>query len=462
VCLADETTPVTDPTAVLRVAVAAARQRTRIGLRTLALLEQAPPLPEPWPDAARRLFCDLLLTGPAAISVIEALDQWGLWVRLLPEWEPNQSRPQRNAYHRFTVDRHLLETAAEAAGLIHRVPSPDLLVMSALLHDIGKGYPGDHSEVGETLARTITTRMGFPPEDVATIDAAVRHHLLLPDVATRRDIDDVATIEFVAREVQTTDRLALLRALCEADSIATGPSAWGPWKAQLVEQLADRTAHLLGGGRIEDVVRETFPTEEQRRLMGEGVLRVDTDDERITVVCPDRVGVFCRVAGALALHGLDIVQAAIHSADGMVVDEFRVTAGASDRVPWEKVTDDVTRALEGRLALQARLEERVRSHRRRHRPGLSQLAPLVRFDNDASTEATVLEVVGPDAMGLLYRVTRVMADLDLDVRSAKIHTMGVDVVDTFYVVDRDGAKLTDNEFQGEIRRALLHELEPTG
>lgn len=460
--LDDESTPVTDPTAVLRVAVAAARQRTRISLGTLAQLEGAPPLPDPWPDAARRLFCDLLLAGPSAIGVIEALDQWGLWVRILPEWAPTRSRPQRNAYHRFTVDRHLLETAAEAARLVHRVPAPDLLVMSALLHDLGKGYPGDHSEVGEALARGITTRMGFDPDEVATVTAAVRHHLLLPDVATRRDLDDPATIEFVAREVQTTDRLALLRALCEADSIATGPSAWGPWKAQLVEQLADRTAHLLGGGRIEDVVHEAFPTEEQRRLMAEGRLQVLADGERITVVCPDRVGVFCRVAGALALHGLDVAQASIHSADGMVVDEFRVSAGPSDRIPWDKVRDDVVLVLEGRLALQARLEERARSHRRRHRAGLHQLGPLVRFDNDATTEATVLEVVGPDSLGLLYRITRVLADLDLDVRSAKIDTVGVDVVDTFYVVDRDGAKITDPGHQEEIRRALLHALEPTG
>ncbi len=462
VCLADESLPVTDPVTVLRVAVAAARQRTRIGLETLARLEAAPAMPEPWPEDARRLFCDLMLTGPAAVAVVETLDQWGLWVRLLPEWAPNQSRPQRNAYHHFTVDRHLLECASEAAGLGHRTPRPDLLVMAALLHDVGKGYPGDHSEVGEDLARTIARRMGFGEEDVATIASGVRHHLLLPDVATRRDLDDPATIEFVAREVQTTDRLALLRTLTEADSIATGPTAWGPWKAQLVEQLANRTAHLLNGGRVEDVVQETFPTDAQRELLAARELRVIADDEAITVVCPDRPGVFFRVAGALALHGLDVTEAVIHSEGGMALDEFRVRAGASGMVPWDKVSRDVARVLEGRLALQARLAERERSHRRRHRPGLNQLSQLVRFDNDASNDATVLEVVGPDSMGLLYRLTRAMSDLFLDVRTAKIHTMGVDVVDTFYVVDAEGSKVLDADHQEEIRRALLHALDPGG
>ncbi len=462
VCLADEEAPVTDPVAVLHVALAAARHGTRISLRTLALLEAAPDLPSPWPEEARRALTDLLLCGQAAIAVIEALDQRGLWVRLVPEWAPNQSRPQRNAFHRFTVDRHLLEAAAQAADLSHRVPRPDLLVVAALLHDIGKGYPGDHSEVGEELARAITTRMGFDEDDVATICGAVRHHLLLPDVATRRDLDDPATIDFVAGVVTTPERLALLRALAEADAIATGPSAWGPWKAQLVEQLANRTAHVLVGGQFEDVVTESFPTEAQRALLAGGGLQIVAEGEVITIACPDRPGVVYRVAGALALHGLDVTGAAIHSEGGMALDEFRVIAGASGVVPWDVVKEDVAKVLEGRLALQARLDERVRSHRRRHRPGLHQLGQVVRFDNDATDDATVLEVVGPDSIGLLYRLTRALADLEVDVRTAKIHTMGSDVVDAFYVVSSGGAKITDAEHQDEIRRALLHALEPAG
>jgi [protein-PII] uridylyltransferase len=459
VCLADEQRSPSDPLTVLRVALAAARADTRIGPVTLDLLVGSPPLADPWPDDARRLFCDLLSCGPAAIPVIETLDQWGLWEPLVPEWAPNHSRPQRNAFHRWTVDRHLLEAAAEAAGLAHRVPRPDLLVTSALLHDIGKGYPGDHSEVGERLAAAVCTRMGYAPEDVATVAALVRHHLDLSELATRRDLDDPATVETMARIVQTPERLALLRALSEADALATGPSAWGPWKAQLVEQLASRTAHLLGGGRVEEVCSDPFPTPAQRALLATGRTQVVTDGEVITVVCPDRPGVFSRVAGVLALHGLDVVAAAIHSEDGMALDEFRVRVGGSGVVPWERVAADVERVLAGRLALQARLDERVRAQRRPHRGGVHQLAPLVRFDNDASAQATLLEVVGPDSVGLLHRLTRAMVDLDVDVRSATINTMGADVVDTFYVVETGGGQVTDAEHQGELRRALLHALD---
>lgn len=447
------------PGAVLDVALEAATLRTRIELATLERLRSAPALEGPWPEDVRRRFCDLLLVGPAAVPVVEALDHWGLWVPLIPEWEPNRNRPQRNAYHRFTVDRHLLEATAEAARLAQRTPRPDLLVMAALLHDIGKGYPGDHSVVGEALAAAVCTRMGFPEDDVQTVTTAVRHHLLLPDVATRRDLDDPATVELVAREVQTPERLALLRALCEADSLATGPSAWGPWKAQLVERLASSTAHLLNGGRVEDLVDDAFPTTSQRELLAAGGTKVLADGERITVVCPDRPGVFARVAGTLALHGLDVTEAAIHTDSGTALDEFRIRAGGSEVVPWDRVSADVERVLAGRLALQARLDERVRNHHRPHRPGLNHLVPGVRFDNEASRAATVLEVTGPDSIGLLYRLARALSELELDVRSAKIHTLGADVVDTFYVVDHNGGKVLDADQQAEVRRALLHAMD---
>jgi len=461
VCLADPEQPVTDPAMVLRVGLSAARRGARIGLETLAALESAAAMPVPWPAEARELLVDLLRNGPASIPVIETLDQFGVWTPLLPEWEHTRSLPQRNVFHRYTVDRHLLECSAEAASLAHRTPRPDLLVIGALLHDIAKGLPGDHSELGERAATEIATRLGFDAADVDAIAFLVRHHLLLPDVATRRDLDDPATIQAVAEIVGNVDRLALLRALSEADGLATGPTAWGPWKAQLVEQLSGRVANLLNGsGEGTPTGRSLFPDDEQRALMEQGGLHVIAQDERITVVFPDRLGVFFRVAGALALHDLDVVEANVHSEGGMGVDEFRVIVGGSGVLAWDDVRADVVKAVEGRLAVQARLDERARNTRRRERLGPSQFPSRVRFDNDASSDATVLEAVGPDRMGLLYGLTRALADLDLNVSSAKIHTMGSDVVDTFYVTLASGGKVLDADHQTEIRRALMHVLEP--
>ena len=148
--LADDADPAVDPTYVLRVATAAARHEARIGRRSLdRLAETVPQWPERWPAGAVDKLVGLLLEGHAAIPVMEALDQRGLITRMLPEWEPVRSRPQRNAYHRYTVDRHLWETAANAAELVDTVARPDLLVLGALFHDIGKGYPGDHTDAGD-------------------------------------------------------------------------------------------------------------------------------------------------------------------------------------------------------------------------------------------------------------------------------------------------------------------------
>ena len=262
-----------DPSLVLRAAAAAAAAGVRIHRASLDRLAAAlAPLPDPWPEEARAAFVDLLLAGHRAIPVIEALDQMGLWERVLPEWPAVRSKPQRNAYHRFTVDRHLIETAANAADLVARTDRPDLLVLGALLHDIGKGFPGDHTDVGIDLLATIGPRMGLPPDDVAVLQSMVRHHLLLPDVATRRDLDDPATTTAVAEAVGDQLTLGLLAGLTEADSLATGPAAWGRWKADLVRDLVRRTAHVLGGGaaggRAGGLPHQRAPRARRRRRAG--------------------------------------------------------------------------------------------------------------------------------------------------------------------------------------------------
>ncbi len=445
---------------MLRVALAAARWTARISADLLERLRKAPSVPEPWSDEARDAFVELLSVGPAMVPVVEALDQCGLWTTLLPEWEPARSRPQRNAFHRFTVDRHLLECAAIAAELAPRTPRPDLLVVGALLHDIGKAYPGDHSVEGAEVAEAIAARVGFGPEDVSTIGFLTRNHLLLPDVATRRDLDDPATIEMVVRQVGTPERLALLHALVECDGRATGPTAWGSWKAQLVEQLASRVADHLRGEETSSTGAHSFPSDAQRARMFGQAVEVRAEGDRLLVTCPDRRGVLSRVAGALALHDLDVVEANVHSERGVALEEIRVSAGGAGMIAWDRVAADVRAALEGRLALEARLAERLRGRRPTRSSGVSQLPTGVRFDNDDVSSATVVEVVGPDVPGLLYGLTRALADMDLDVARARIQTIGGDAVDTFYVTGRDRGPVTDPEHLREIERALLHVLVP--
>ena len=450
--------PASDHALVLRAAALAANNDTVIDRSSIErLAAEAPPLPDPWPLEARERLAELLLAGSPAVGIIEALDQRGLWARVLPEWEPTRSRPQRNAYHTYTVDRHLVEAAVGAAAVAARVERPDLLVIGTLLHDIGKGRPGDHTEVGMELVGDIGRRMGFPDRDVHTLVALVEHHLLLPDVATRRDLDDPGTIDLVAKAVGNVTTLRLLAALTEADSLATGPAAWGGWKAQLVADLVDRTAHVLEGGSLADVRRDEFPSAEHTALMARGEQVLDGRDDTLTVVTTDRPGVFAKVAGVLALHGLAVLDAsAFSSDDGAALARFRVESSFGPVIPWDRVTGDLERAFAGRLALTARLHDRARTYDSGRKLSATPVRTGVAFDNRASTVATVLDVLAPDSIGLLHRITRALAELELDIRSAKASTIGPQVVDAFYVRTADGSKLSDEALQREVERAVLH------
>ncbi len=456
--LTGDADPATDPSLALRAAAAAAAGDTRIHRASLdRLAASARAIPVPWPAEVRSALNDLLLAGHRAIPVIEALDQMGLWVLVLPEWEALRSKPQRNAYHRFTVDRHLIEAAANAAGLAARTERSDLLLLGALLHDIGKGYPGDHTRRGVELIGGIGERMGLAPDDVEVLRGLVRHHLLLPDVATRRDLDDPATLELVATAVGDRRTLGLLAALTEADALATGPAAWSRWKADLVRDLVHRTGHVLAGGAL-DEVRDDFPTAEHVALLRAGAQVLRGEGDRLTVVTPDRQGLFSKVAGVLSLNGLAVLDAAVTGLDGMALEIFRVESSFGPTIAWEKLIADLELVLEGRLALQARLAERARVYEGHARRVPLQEPPQVIVDNNASRDATVVEVHAPDSIGVLYRITQALAELDLDIVSAKVETMGGRVVDAFYVRDSAGGKLQDPTVLVEVERALLHVL----
>jgi [protein-PII] uridylyltransferase len=444
----------------LQVALAASHARAAIDRHSLeALAAGNGTLPTPWPAEVRDAFVDLLRAGEPAIRVIEALDQRDVWTRYLPEWRAVRARPQRNAYHRFTVDRHLLEATANAARLTVRVARPDLLLVGTLLHDIGKGFPGDHTEAGMEQMRIIAGRMGFDGDDVDTLTALVEHHLLLPDVATRRDLDDPATIQRVADTIGSLERLRLLAALTEADSIATGPAAWSPWKAELVAQLADRVEHILGGGAVEALPVQPFPSAEQLARLRQPGRSIAADGDTLTVMTDDRPGVFSRVAGVLSLHGLDVMTANAYSTDdGRALAEFRVDDPFHGQPDWGKVIASLELAFDGRLALNARVAERARTYGKNTRKTAPAARATVSFDTDASADATVIDVHAPDGVGVLYRITRALAELDLDIRSAKVQTMGSQVVDAFYVRDRHGNKVDDRQTLREIERAILHNL----
>jgi [protein-PII] uridylyltransferase len=428
--LAAAVTPGDDPLLPLRLLAASASSGIPVSLATLGRLGDCPPMPAPWPVAALELLVETLAQGPAAVGVVEAYDQVGLWTRLLPEWEHTRSRPQRNAYHRFTVDRHLLEAAAVAAGLTRQVGRPDLLLLAALLHDIGKGLPGDHTEAGMRIVADLGPRLGLDAADTATLVRLIEHHLLLADTAQRRDLDDPATISATAAAVGDVETLELLAALTEADSRATGPAAWSSWKSGLLARLVERTRAVLGGSPPDTTVL----TGDQRALLDAREVAVIAAGEQIDICVPDHPGVIATVAGALTLHRLEIRALTAYTEAGWGL----VTVFAHPRFgtgpDWSLVRAELARGLDEPGALSARV---ARSAAAYPTPPYAQ-PPAVTWV-DVGVSEPVLEVRAPDGLGVLHRIAAAIALADGDVHSARCQTLGADVVDTFTVAHLDDA-----------------------
>jgi [protein-PII] uridylyltransferase len=459
VVLARDADPWSDPGLVLRVARAAAEHDLPIAPFTLErLAAESAPLPVPWPRAVLEDFLAVLGAGHPAVAVLESLDQAGLLVALIPEWDAVRCRAQHNPVHRFTVDRHLLETGARAAEHDGDVARRDLLLVGCLLHDIGKGFPArntpgsqavDHSVIGAEHATVIAGRMGFTGDDLATVVGLVRHHLLLPHTATRRDLDDPMTITIVRESVgDSAELLELLHVLAIADAAATGPAAWSEWKGALIADLVRRASSAMSGVRHAGVA----PLDDERRALGErGELAVVVRPNEVVIAAPDRTGTLYRSVGVLALHSLDIREASIRSHAGTAVDRFVVEPRFGRMPDATLVRSDLARALDGKLDLAERLAEKERSYAKRGTHAAHRRPTILWFDD--ATDATVVEFRGEDEIGLLFRIASALERAGLDVRSARVSSVAGAVVDAFYVTDRDGKPIAP-----EHRPAIEKEL----
>jgi [protein-PII] uridylyltransferase len=440
-----------DPTLALRAAKASAELAVPLSRATMArLANEALPPPSPWPEETTRAFLALLSGGHASIHAIETLDQLGIWERYVPEWARVRNMPQFNPYHRWTVDRHLLETVANASHHLREVHRPDLLLLGALLHDIGKGTPVDHSQAGEAITAGVGERLGLSTDDRWILQRMVRLHLLLPEIATRRDLDDPATVNVVAETVGNEVTLELLRAVAVADGEATGPAAWTAWKSRLVDQLFERASAVLAGRPVP--AGPPFPSEELRALMVAGGLQILPRERELVVVAADRPGLFSDVTGVLALHGIGVLEARVHSERGHALEVFTLDLPEHADPRWERVVRDIEGALEKRFNVGEALARRP-AVRSRHALALPSPEVRVIIDNDAATSATVVEVRAPDAVGVLHRVTSTMADAGLDIVSARVATLGNAVVDTFYVRS-GGGKLKGKDAAAKLRAAI--------
>ncbi|RLK55515.1 [protein-PII] uridylyltransferase [Actinokineospora cianjurensis] len=439
VALARDADPARDPGLLLRVAAASGRTGHPIAPAALARLSESAPEPRaPWPADVRQDLVALLGAGEGLTDVVEALDRAGLWARLFPEWGAVRDLPPRDAAHVWTVDRHLVRTTVNAARLVTSVSRPDLLLLGALLHDIGKGRDRDHSVVGAALAAQVGTRLGLPKSDVDIVAAVVRHHLLLPHTATRRDVDDETTIH---RVVDTLGRdpvlLELLHALAEADSLATGPGVWTDWKARLVADLVGHCRTAMAGGTLP----QPDPLDDAQRALAESVAATGRPDvlfevvgqaATVTLATADRPGVLSRAAGVLALNSLQVHAATVATHAGIAVGVFAVTPRFGSLPDPSLVREQFTRAISGSLPLAEKLAAKEHDY-----GGRATDAPppkVLWFDHEAGgpdPSAVVLELRATDRIGLLHSIATALESEGVDVKWTRATTLGTAAVDAF-------------------------------
>ncbi|MHB1183908.1 MAG: [protein-PII] uridylyltransferase [Desulfobulbia bacterium] len=453
-------------------------------------------------------FLDVLENARDVEGVLSVMLDTGLLTAYLPEFEQIRALAQHDVYHVFTVDRHLLQTVAELKKLtltktpFAGVESPHILALAALLHDIGKGHHEDHAQRGSELAAGIAKRLGLTEAESACLQFLVEKHLFLSVTALRRDLEDDAFIRQCAEQIQSPERLAMLYLLSIADAKATGPTAWSEWKGALLLEISLKIAHLLerkdatlpdksqGAGWMLAQVRAllgktapidygilpeeyllSFPPEEvahhlklRAGLKNEQPAIVEAGDHSlfwsVLIMTHDSTGLLAKICGTLALHGLNVVSAQIFTwEDGTAVDVLNVRPAAEQTYAeqdWRALGEDLNLALKNRLGLSHRLGDKFRTAFRAPGQKNVQAAPRVVIDNQASEQYTIIEVFANDRPGLLYDITRTLADFEINIHRARISSDGDQVVDVFYALDSFATKINSPSFQAEVSQALLH------
>lgn len=465
---------------------------------------------------AQRMFLDLLLKHGNPERALRRMNELGVLAAFIPEFEPIVAMMQFNMYHSYTVDEHIIQTIANlariekheldeelpvASSILERGVNRRVLYVALLLHDIGKGRMEDHSILGAKIVRKVAPRLGLKQDEVDTVEWLVRYHLLMSDMAQKRDIADPRTVRDFAKAVKTVKRLDLLCVLTVCDIRGVGPDTWNNWKAVLIRALYRQTERGLETG-LEDLnrqnrgaeakktLRAALPDWTKKELKAEtarhydpywqgmhvtahvafaNMLRnaeadsilidlhpdEDRDATRVCFVMADHPGIFSRLAGALALVGANIVDARSYTTkDGFVTDAFWIqdvegNAYEASRLP--RLRQMIGKTLRGEVVARDALKSRDKVKKRER---AFRVPTSITFDNDGSEIYTIIEVDTRDRPGLLYDLARAMAAANVYIANAVIATYGEQVVDTFYVKDMFGLKYYSESKQSQLESRL--------
>jgi [protein-PII] uridylyltransferase len=521
--VADEDQFATDPIAMIRLFYVAHNEGLDIHPHALRLVTQnlkridknlrADP-------EANRMFVEMATSIDTPEMVLTRMNEAGVFGKFLRDFGRVVGQTQHDMYHVYTVDEHTIQAIGllakiergelrddhpVASEVIHKISSRRALYMSVLFHDIAKGRGGDHSVLGARVAKRVCPRLGLDAEESETVEWLVNEHLLMSDVAQKRDLNDAKTIHDFVGVVQSPERLRLLLCLTVVDMRATGPNVWNNWKAQLLRELYHAAGDLMSGGQLTNAradrveaakngLREalgdwpatdidahlergyagywlTFDTDtlsHHARLMREAEneaqpltirtrVRVDIDVTELTIYTQDHPGLFSRVAGAISAVDANIVDAKVFTTpSGMALETFWLQdnngSALSASGTLAKLTVQIERALAGQMK---RSEPHTQHTFIPERIKIFKVPPRVIVNNQASATHTVIEINGRDRPGFLYLVTGALFTLSLQISSAKISTFGERAVDVFYVKDGFGMKITHEGRLATIRKTLL-------
>ncbi len=465
---------------------------------------------------AVRIFLDLMLKHGNPDRALRRMNELGVLGAFIPEFERIVAMMQFNLYHHYTVDEHIIQCISTLAQierneLVEELPiasrilaegvNRKVMYVALLLHDIGKGRPEDHSILGAQITRRLAPKLGLNAEEAETAEWLVRYHLLMSDMAQKRDIGDPRTVRDFAKAVKTKKRLDLLTVLTVCDIRGVGPGTWNNWKAQLLRQLYRDTSQALENG-LETVNRENRSDDSKRRLrerldgwdgkeiraelarhyppywqslstdthavfarllqnLGADEIRIDLhpdpdrDATRACFALEDHPGIFSRLAGALALVGANVVDARTYtSKDGYATAVFWVQD--ADGHPYEvtrlpRLRGMIDKTLRGEIVAREALADRDKVKKRERE---FRFPTHIAFDNEGSDIYTIIEVDTRDRPGLLFDLTRTLAASNIYIASAVIATYGAQVVDAFYVKDMFGLKLHTKSKQEALERKL--------
>ena len=465
---------------------------------------------------ARRIFLDLLLKHGNPERALRRMNELGILARFIPEFEPIVAMMQFNMYHHYTVDEHTIQCLTNLAQierreLIEELPlashilktglNRKVLYTALLLHDLGKGRDEDHSILGARIARKVAPRLGLDKTESETVEWLVRHHLLMSDMAQKRDISDPRTIRDFAKAVQTVKRLDLLTVLTVCDIRGVGPETWNNWKATLLRSLYRETHKALETG-LEALNRDNIGSEAKRALRAslplwskaalkreidrhyppywqglhvtthvlfaqlldgirEDEIRIDLHPEnerdatRVCFAIVDHPGIFSRLAGAVALVGANVVDArSFTSKDGYATAAFWIQDGegkpySATRLP--RLRQMIEKILSGKVLAKEAIKDRDKVKKRER---AFKVPTSITFDNEGSEIYTIIEVDTRDRAGLLYDLTRTLADANIYIASSVVATYGEQVVDNFYVKDMFGLKFHSTSKQRSLERKL--------